>query len=245
MTPDIRALYAAADATWPPAERIDAGPWMLRNGAGGGKRVSAATAESAWRADDLAAAEAAMRLLGQAPLFMIREGEADLDLALEARGYAMIDPVDIWWCPLAKLTDLPIPRVTAFALWEPLAVMRDIWQAGGIDDARIAVMERAAHPKTSIFGRIDDKPAGAAFCAIHAGIALVHAIEIASAHRRKGLAAWMIRRAAFWAAENGANSMAVLCKKANDAAIGLYTSLDMQVVGQYHYRIQPNSGDLE
>ena len=46
MTP--ATLQAAMDATWPAAAMHRAGPWMLRNGAGGGKRVSAATAEAEW-----------------------------------------------------------------------------------------------------------------------------------------------------------------------------------------------------
>ena len=121
--------------------------------------------------------------------------------------------------------------------------MRDIWAAGGIGPARVAVMERAAGPKTGILGRISDSPAGAAFCAIHDGIAMVHALEILPANRRKGLGVWMMRQAAFWAKANGADWMSVLCTKANDAANGLYASLGMQLVGQYHYRILPKPSE--
>ena len=90
MTPTVHTLYAVTEATWPPAERTPAGPWMLRNGAGGGKRVSAATAEGDWHEEDLAAAETAMRMLGQDALFMIREGDEALDAALADRGYEVI-----------------------------------------------------------------------------------------------------------------------------------------------------------
>lgn len=245
MTPDVRALYAVTEATWPPASRTPAGPWMLRNGAGGGKRVSATTAEGPWREDDLPAAETAMGMLGQDSLFMIREGEGDLDRALAARGYQIVDPVNLWVCPVEALTDLPLPRVTAFAIWEPLAIMRDIWAGGGIGPARIAVMERVAGPRTGIFGRVNDKPAGSAFCAIHDRIAMVHALEIDGASRRRGLGAWMMRKAAHWARANGADWMSVLCTRANDGANGLYASLGMQLVGQYHYRILPNTSDAE
>ena len=41
------------------------GPWAIRDGAGGGKRVSAATAEGDWHDADLDLAEAAMAALGQ------------------------------------------------------------------------------------------------------------------------------------------------------------------------------------
>lgn len=240
MTPTAQTLYAVTEATWPPASQTFAGPWVLRDGAGGGKRVSAATAHSAWTEDDLPAAEAAMRMLGQTPLFMIREGEDALDAALAARGYDILDPVTLWACPIPQLTDTPLPRVTAFAIWEPLAIMRDIWAAGGIGRARIRVMERAQGPKTGLFGRTNDKPAGAGYCAIHDSIAMVHALEIAAAHRGKGLGKWMMRCAAFWAQKNGATWMSVICTQANGPANGLYASLGMTAVGHYHYRILPN-----
>ncbi|MFA8387447.1 MAG: GNAT family N-acetyltransferase [Pelagibaca sp.] len=245
MTPTVQTLYDVTEATWPPADRTPAGPWMLRNGAGGGKRVSAATAEADWSDDDLAAAETAMRLLGQDALFMIREGEEALDTALAARGYEVIDPVNLWLCPVDQLTDVQIPRVTAFAIWEPLAIMRDIWAAGGIGPERIAVMDRAEVPKTGILGRITDKPAGTAYCAIHDGIAMVHALEIPPAHRRKGMGVWLMRQAAHWAKANGADWMSVLCTQRNVGANGLYASLGMQVVGQYHYRILPKTSEPE
>lgn len=244
-TPTVQTLYAVTEATWPPADRTPAGPWMLRNGAGGGKRVSAATAEGEWGTDDVAAAEAAMRLLGQDALFMIREGDDALDAALAARGYEIIDPVNLWLCPIDLLTDVAVPRVTAFAIWEPLAIMRDIWEAGGIGPARLAVMDRAEVPKTGIFGRISDKPAGTGYCAISQGIAMVHALEIAKAHRRKGMGVWLMRQAAHWAKANGADWMSVICTQVNGGANGLYASLGMQVVGQYHYRILPTTSDTE
>ncbi|KAG1715229.1 putative N-acetyltransferase YobR [Nymphon striatum] len=178
-----------------------------------------------------------MRLLNQTPLFMIREGEQALDAALEKRGYQVIDPVNIYACPVDTLTDIPIPRVTVFAIWEPLAIMREIWAKGGIGPKRIDVMRRAGHPKTALFGRINDKPAATAFCGIFDGIAMLHALEVLPEQRRQGMAAWMMRKAAFWAKENGAKHLSVICTQANAGANGLYTSLGMTLVGQYHYRI--------
>ena len=45
---------------------------------------------------------------------------------------------------------------------------------------------------------------------------------------------WMMRQAAFWAAEHGATEMAVLCTKENTGANRLYASLGMTCCGQYH-----------
>lgn len=243
--PDRARLFAAVDGTWPAAAMIEAGPWTLREGRGGGKRVSAASLRGAWHEDDIAAAEKAMRLLGQEPLFMIRpdadgaQGALDtaLDAALQARGYQVVDPVHIRLCPLAALTDRALPPVTAFTIWEPLEIMYEIWQQGGIGPARFAVMERVRGPRTAVFGRLTDQPAAVGFAAVHDGIAMVHALEVLPAHRGKGLGRWMMRAAALWAAGAGAEWMAVLCTRQNVAANALYAGLGMAVVGDYHYRM--------
>ena len=237
MTVPAARLQAAIEATWPAAAKVEAGPWTLREGRGGGKRVSAATIRDVWREDDLGAAEEAMRFMGQIPLFMIREGEGRLDAHLAARGYAEVAPVDLRLCPLSHLTDRTLPRVTAFAIWEPLAIMVEIWEDGGIGDARLRVMDRVTGPKTSIFGRVNDKPAGSGFCAVHDGIAFVHALHILEPHRGKGLGGWMMRCAALWAMRYGANWVAVLHERDNRPATALYEKLGMMKVGQYHYRM--------
>ncbi len=235
--PTAERLFAAVDGTWPAAALVEAGPWLLREGRGGGKRVSAATIRGPWLPDDVAAAESAMRLMGQDPLFMIRKGDDLLDQTLLARDYDAVDPTNIRLAPIDTLTDRALPPVTAFSVWEPLAVMHEIWDEGGLDPARLNVMERCSAPKTGLFGRVSDRPAGSGFCAIHDGIALVHALEIREEHRGKGLGAWMMRCAAIWAERKGARWIGALVTQANDHANGLYASLNLNTVGHYHYRI--------
>lgn len=238
MSVTAQKLYEVCQATWPPAQTVEHGPFALRYGAGGGKRVSAASLrESAgWSEEALQGAEERMRAVGQAPLFMIREGEAALDRALDAAGYGMIDPVNMYVIDPIALTDKPIPRVTVFTIWEPLAIMRDIWAEGGIGPARVAVMERAEGPKTGLFGRLKDQPAAAGFVAVHDGIAMVHALEVRARHRRAGMGRLMMLQAAHWAGAQGAEHLAVICTQANAAANGLYSAMGFARVGTYHYR---------
>ena len=59
----------------------------MREGRGGGKRVSSVSAVRDWEPDDIPLAEAALAKLGQEPLFQLRNGEAALDAELAARGY--------------------------------------------------------------------------------------------------------------------------------------------------------------
>lgn len=182
-----------------------------------------------------------MAELGQDPLFMIRPGDDALDGLLDGLGYVVHDPVALWACDPALLTDRPLPPVTVFAIWEPLHLMREIWAAGGIGPARQAVMARTAGPRTGLFARADDKPAGVAFAAIHDGVAMVHAVEVLANQRRKGVGAWLMRAAAFWARDNGADTLAVLCTRANTGANALYASLAMTRAVGYHYRRKPET----
>ena len=208
MSTDIETLYDVVERTWPPAKSWTSGPFTLRDGAGGGKRVSAATANGPVTAEDLPQAEDAMRDMGQTPLFMIRQGEDALDALLADHGYAVIDPVNVYVSPAAPLMAQDIPRVTTFVVWEPLEIMRDLWADGGIGPQRIAVMERVTGPKTGVLGRRTDQPAATAFVAIHNGIAMVHALEVAQRHRRGGMGRFVMNQAARWAAINGADRVA-------------------------------------
>jgi GNAT superfamily N-acetyltransferase len=236
-------IFAVIDATWPAARYETLGPWTLRVGLGGGNRVSAATLDGPFGPDDLPRAEAAMRALGQQPLFMIRPDDTALDKALGARGYAIRDAVTIYTCPVEHLCDLPLPRVTVFTIWPPLVIMREMWALGGIGPGRLAVMERALGPKTGLLARYNDKPGGTAYVAMHRGTAMLHAMEILPHQRKQGLGGWMMRAAALWAAEHGAHTMSVMCTTANTGANALYASLSMNDVGHYHYRYLPSETD--
>ena len=58
---NLSDFAAAMEATWPPQALHRAGPWAVRQGAGGGKRVSAASPVGDWRADDIVLAEQAQK----------------------------------------------------------------------------------------------------------------------------------------------------------------------------------------
>lgn len=224
------------EGTWPSAQRQKLGPFLVRQGLGGGSRVSAANALGPASDEDIAAAEVAMQALGQKRIFCLWPGDEALDTQLEGRGYSVLDPVNIYTCPVEHLTDLPLPRVTVFSIWEPLAIMREIWAEGGIGPERLAVMERAPGPKTGLLLRYSDQPAGTGFVAMHGDVAMVHALEILPAHRRQGLGQWAMRAAALWAQDQGAGTLSVICTKANAGANGLYRALGMELAGEYHYR---------
>jgi GNAT superfamily N-acetyltransferase len=158
---------------------------------------------------------------------------------LAGKGYRIKDPVTLYAAPIDRIATHRPPPVTTFEVWPALAIQADIWAEGGIGSERMAVMERADCPKTTILGRINDTPAGTAYVGISNGIAMFHALEVAQRFRRRGLAAHMIRAMAFWARENGAKHFALVVTEANVGANALYASLGFDVVGHYHYRILP------
>ena len=95
------------------------------------------------------------------------------------------------------------PHVSLFDIWPPLAIMREIWAEGGIGPARLAVMDRARPVQDRLIARLSDRAVGCGFCAIHDGIAMLHAVEIAPAYRRQGAARTMLH-GRHWAQGQGA-----------------------------------------
>lgn len=233
MTDD---LFEAMDATWPAAALHRAGDWLLREGRGGGKRVSAA---STVRPDaDIATMGAAQQALGQPALAMIRPGQEALDARLEAAGYRVVDPVLLMAGPVDAVAEGVLTPVTAFDVWPPLAIQRDLWAEQGIGPERLAVMARVAGDRTAILGRIEDRAAGAAFVACAGDLAMVHAVEVLPAWRRRGLARQMMRAAAQWAQARGCARIALAVTRGNAPARALYAGLGLEIAGAYHYRLR-------
>ena len=245
MTPTMPSndrLMTAIDATWPPAEFRPVGPWLLRRGAGGGQRVSAASiVESGDQTAALAAAETGMREWGQTPLFRVTPDQAQLDRHLAEAGYAKKDPVALYATPVASLADGRDETVKVFRVTSPLAIVDEIWSRGGIGPGRRAVMARPTGPCVTLLARADDRPVGVAFVAIDnangGDIAMIHAIEVAPEHRRKGGGGLLLRGAASFAADHGAYWLTLAVTGANAPARAFYERLGMALAGSYHYRI--------
>lgn len=239
--PGVQRLFEALDATWAPAALLSCGPWTLREGRGGGQRVSAATARGAVAAADISAAERGMRELNQHPIFMIRPGENDLDALLAEQGYEIVDPVVAYAAPVARLAAPPGPA-RALPAWPPLAAQLEFWAGHGVGPGRVAVMERVEAPKTAILGRKGDRPAGAVFAALDGAIAMTHALAVSADARRQGVGRMLMKAAAHWAAGQGAEWVVLMVTRGNAPANALYRSLGMEEVAHYHYRRAPKTG---
>ncbi len=228
-------VVKAMDGTWMPRAMREIAGWTIRDGAGGGKRVSAATITTVGARIEDAVAE--MRGLGQTPLFMIRQGDLGLDQELAALGYGIVDPVVIYGRPVTSSDQTRAERNQVTRCQAPLRIIEEIWQAGGIGPQRLAVMDRTPGPKTYLLARSADRPAGVAFAAVSGDIAMVHAIEVLQDCRRSGVGSRLLAEAFDWARDTGANRLALAVTEANSGAIRLYQRLGMAPLGHYHYRI--------
>jgi GNAT superfamily N-acetyltransferase len=233
----LSALFGANEATWPARRSLSVGGFTVREGGGGGRRVSSATCDARWTEDQLDLAEAAMTGLGQPLQFMIRQGDEGLEDSLAQRGYRVADPTVIYAAPITAFAPAPDP-MTAFPHWPPLAITQTLWAEAGIGPARLAVMHRVCGPRAALLGRSGDRPAGVAFVALHDGTAMLHALAVPEAMRRAGIGGNLLRRAAVWAGENGALALGLAVTAANGPARALYASLGLKAVGQYHYRVK-------
>jgi len=97
IMPNTNRLLRVINLTWPAFNEKHHLGWNIQEGAGGGKRASSAKMAQL-NLPDIEAAEYAMNQLGQDKLFMIRDGDHDLDKALEALNYRIIDPSSIYVC---------------------------------------------------------------------------------------------------------------------------------------------------
>lgn len=238
--PTSSKLFLALDATWPPLRFVNLPPWTLREGAGGGQRVSAATAAADLCKDDITAAEVGMRDLQQHPLFMLRPGDDALDEWLKARNYDIVDPVAIYLMPLKDRPHV-VSDTTIKSTWPASAVVRALWEKGGIGPARVAVMDRVRNTKTVLVAKGATQCLGAAFVAKSDDIAMLHALEVAPDSQRRGIGTCLMHAAAQWANQTGAEWLALMVTRANSPANALYRTLGMCDVGQYHYRRAPQA----
>ncbi len=232
----MKAVFAAMDRTWPAVSLRQAGGWLVREGRGGGRRVSAATVADASAADTIALAEDAHQALSQPPVFCLTPGDQAIDRQLADRGYRLGDQVTLLAAPTDRLAAEGPDHLTTFPLWPPLAISVDLWADGGIGPARLAVMARAGVPRVAILGRVGDRAAGVAYAAVDGDMAMVHSVHVAPGARRRGLARNLMRAAAAWAGAQGASRLSLAVEDGNLPALGLYRALGMETVGRYHYR---------
>ena len=112
--------------------------------------------------------------------------------------------------------------------------------AGGLaDDPRDSFVKRG---EVADWVLTDDIVGGLSYVAVDGDVAMIHAVEVRPEARRRGVARAGLSAAARFAAENGAQWLALAVTEANAPARALYHSAGMENVGRYHYRLAPEQG---
>ena len=224
-------LAQRLEATWPPLRKWRQGDWWLREGAGGGQRVSAASPAGPGAVAELDGVMAAMT----DPLFLLNPADQAVDQALAARGFVRHDPVLILSADPARLAGQGVD----FG-WPVPEPVQALWAQGKIGPARLAVMDRVQGPKVALWITDDARPVAVGFCGMTGDFAGLHAVFVAPEQRGRGLGLRLMQGVAHWAVGQGARQIALAVTSANQPARQLYARLGMDEIGTSHYRKPPD-----
>lgn len=253
MSVDPR-LIDALEATWPPEAVSELHGCRIRSAPGAGSRVNSIRPLRFDLSDDaLAEVEAAATEAAGAPLWALpealddaRDPASELASRLTARGYEAFDPCFFMTGAPEAVHAAALERraarvgeseVAALAMRCPLAAVERIWAMGGVGPERLAVMRRAEGPSETFIARRGQRLGGVGFVSVDpaTGIAYVHALEIVEQARGKGVGPMIMAASAKFAAEHGAEQLAVSARRHNLPALALFEGVGLSRVGGYVY----------
>ncbi|MFD7921186.1 GNAT family N-acetyltransferase [Streptomyces sp. NPDC059740] len=257
-------LERVAARGWPPMESERLGAWTLRAADGFTRRANSALALGDPGADLGTAVSAVARWYaerGLPPYLVVQDGATgpageDLDAALAARGWTREAPAVLLTAPLAPLPDTVDPheldrvRLSREPDAEWLALYHHSAQAS---PAALRVLSGgpsvwcaklpAPDGTTAAIGRlVVDGPPWSTTGPGTARWAGFAAIEVAPAHRRRGLATLVMAALAHRALAEGASAGYLQVEADNEGAWAMYERLGFTEHHRYHYRRGPVAG---
>lgn len=245
---DVLALEEVALLGWPAPDTRWLGRWLLRAADGfTGRANSVLPLGDPGRPLEAALAEVHGWYAGRglpARFAIPLPGREALDGALDARGWSAYNPtrvltadVGLTLAALPERVDLPP------VLIEPEPA--DDWVAayhyrggGGLPAVGRAILTGSRRPGFAVV-RSDERTLAIARASVDLGWVGVTAVEVDPEHRRRGLAAHLMREVLRWAAGQGATSAYLQVAEDNAAALALYDRLGFGVHHRYHYRLAP------
>ena len=246
-TVDTARLERIATAAWPAPDTEPLGQWTLRAAGGWTGRANSAMPigdPGLPLADAIDAVEAWYRARGLAPRINVPLPLcADLDAALDARGWARSVPTLVQTAPIATVLagagprpDLPPVRLDPAPDDAWLAVVAR--RKGGLPDAARHVLTAAPLVACASVDR-DLAVARGAVVRDFLHLALV---EVAEPARGRGLARHVTRALAEWGRSEGAGTAFLQVESTNLPAVTLYGSLGFRTHHPYVTRTARTSG---
>jgi ribosomal protein S18 acetylase RimI-like enzyme len=169
---------------------------------------------------------------------------ANLESALEARGYVGFDPTHVQLAPLIRPpevagdTDLELAAPPAAEFVDSVGALR-----GSTAEQRAAHLERLSNTplvNRAVLARIDGETVGCGQVALEHGLAGIYDMVTATAFRGRGVATEIVNDLLTWAWNHGA-SHAYLQVDANNApALATYRKFGFATAYTYHYRARPD-----
>jgi len=159
----------------------------------------------------------------------------DLDERLAARGYVIHDPVTTLLKPVA-----PVAAPATVRLRDaPSDGWMEVYLANLTPDRRpfaSAILARVPRPRVFAEAVLDGAVVATALGVFHENTVIAECVGTASAARRRGAAAAVMRALESWGAGLGAHTIGLQAVTTNMPAQGLYAALGYVPSGTYHYR---------
>ncbi|WP_436979054.1 GNAT family N-acetyltransferase [Streptomyces sp. enrichment culture] len=233
----VAELVAVAGRGWPGVETERVGDWRLNAAAGWTARANSAyrVGPGAPEVDRIREWYAARGLPARLQV-TTGAGDSDelLDAALERAGWRAERFALLRVAPLAPLADRePDPRVRVHR------ELSDAWLAGypRHREAPDTVREVLTGGPSVWFATVPG--AAVARCVVDGRWAGFAAVEVAAAHRRRGLATALMAELARTALAEGASAAYLQVETGNSAARAVYDRLGFTDHHHYHYRTAP------
>jgi N-acetylglutamate synthase len=239
---ELMRIERAAVSAWPALETASVKGWLWRSSGGGSQRansVSPLDFEGGDLGAAIAEAERRYQARGAAPMFQISDvaQPAELDAALEGRGYRLNEPCTC----LAKALSSPPAMPGGIEIAErPSEAWLSVYLAGITASRRATapqILGRVPRPSAFLLRRQDGVPISVALAVAHAGVVIAECVATLTAYRRRGASELVMRALEAWGVAEGANLAALQAVTENAPAQALYAKLDYRRVGGYHYRV--------
>jgi len=246
---EILALELAAFDAWQAEEVVALGPWRLRFMHGVTNRANSVWAgpgeppggfeRAIARAESFYAARELPVLFQLTPV-----ADARLDTLLDARGYALIEPVSFQVADAAQVARLsPRPGIRARCdarlteEWFELSGRRGRFRGGDVDVYRAFLERISARAGFASAGSLGEAvPAAVGLTIVAKPLAGVFSMLSLPEQRRRGLAEAVLGELARFAVSRAAERLYLQVELENDAARALYARAGFVESHRYHYR---------